>query len=411
MKDRINRLVIFTAHYPYTNGESFLEDEMKYVARLFKEIVIVTLEKNPTSSCYYIPKHAKIIECRRNTKRFEGLLKAVLHVLQPSAIGELCWGCREQGVKKFLFLIKRMLITERNITYIEKTKTEWYSDKKTLYYAYWLDSEATYLSRIREQLNGICIARTHGQDCFFDRDYHPYRRLQLRSLDTIYPISGAGKCDILEHYGHLVEGLYAKVSTIYLGVHFTKNKVNPWTKACEATIVSCAEVKRLKRIDLLIDALAILDIPIHWIHFGEGELMNSIIQYANQQLGSKRNVRYEFTGRVLKSEIMKFYETHSVDLLVNTSDQEGIPVSIMEAMAYGIPVIARNIGGNSELVDNTCGVLLNSAAKAEDVAVAIKNIICLNVDQRERLSQCAQTRISDNFSDAKNFEKLYSKYL
>ena len=411
MNDKISRLVIFTAHYPYTNGESFLEDEMKYAAHLFEEIVIVTLEKSPTSSCYFTPKQARVIECRKAMNRFDGLLKAFLRMLLPSAISELCWGCREHGIQKLPFLIKRMLITERNIACIEKTKSEWYSEEKTLYYAYWLDSEATYLSRIREKLNGKCIARTHGQDCFFDRDYHPYRRLQLKKLDAIYPISSAGKSDILKYYGKVAEDLASKISTLYLGVHFPNNKVNPWKKSEEATIVSCAEVKQLKRIDLLIDALATLDMPIHWIHFGEGELSDSIMQYASQRLADKENIRYEFTGRVLKSTILEFYETHSVDVLVNTSDQEGIPVSIMEAMAYGIPVIARNIGGNSELVDNSCGVLLKSAVAAEDVASAIQSVVGLDEVQRQNLSLCARSRIQESFSDKTNFEMLYSRYI
>ena len=47
--ERISRLVIFTAHYPYTNGESFLEDEIKYASNLFDDIIIVTAEKRPTA--------------------------------------------------------------------------------------------------------------------------------------------------------------------------------------------------------------------------------------------------------------------------------------------------------------------------------------------------------------------------
>lgn len=40
------------------------------------------------------------------------------------------------------------------------------------------------------------------------------------------------------------------------------------------------------------------------------------------------------------------------------SDSEGIPVSIMEAMSFGIPVIARNVGGMSEIVNEENGLLL-----------------------------------------------------
>lgn len=246
---------------------------------------------------------------------------------------------------------------------------------------------------------------------FFERDYHPYRRAQLKRLDAIYPISNAGKCDILNHYGQFVEDLTSKVITLYLGIHFPYNKVNPWQKSQKVTIVSCAEVKQLKRIDLLIDALATLDIPIHWIHFGEGELTDYIMQYASQQLADKGNISYEFTGRVLKSKILEFYETHSVDMLVNTSDQEGIPVSIMEAMAYGIPVIARNIGGNSELVNDTCGILLAPEVTPSEIAKAIMKLVTLDYEYCLEMRKKAKDIICDQYNDDKNYASLYLRYI
>lgn len=37
---------------------------------------------------------------------------------------------------------------------------------------------------------------------------------------------------------------------------------------------------------------------------------------------------------------------------------EGIPVSIMEAISFGIPIIATNVGGNAEIVNDETGVLI-----------------------------------------------------
>ena len=47
-----------------------------------------------------------------------------------------------------------------------------------------------------------------------------------------------------------------------------------------------------------------------------------------------------------------------MDYFINLSDSEGIPVSIMEAMSVGIPIIARDVGGNREIVTNNNGCLL-----------------------------------------------------
>ena len=46
------------------------------------------------------------------------------------------------------------------------------------------------------------------------------------------------------------------------------------------------------------------------------------------------------------------------DLFVNMSLSEGIPVSIMEAISFGIPIIATNVGGNAEIVNDETGVLI-----------------------------------------------------
>ena len=403
----IKRLVLFTAHYPYTNGESFLEDEVKYAASIFDEIVIVTAERCATRDKYYIPDKATVIESRKGMRRYIGLLVACIHMFSPLTIKEIKWGIREQkGIRSPIEILKKMLITECNIATAQMSFSKWYSKAPTLYYAYWLDAEATYLTYVKEKINGLCIARAHGSDCFFERDYHPYRRQQLESLDKIYPVSEAGYKNIQTYYGSIVKGLTLKTQTVYLGVKIPQ-KEETWNRKEEATIVSCAEVKKLKRIDLLIDALSLINRPIHWIHFGEGELTEEIRTYADEKLKEKNNIRYEFTGRILKSDILKFYEENSIDMIVNTSDYEGIPVSIMEAMSYGIPAIAKDIGGNSELVDNECGKLLGSDAGAEKIAQAIETLLETEENDMKAIRLAAREKVRTKFADKRNYQLLY----
>lgn len=64
------------------------------------------------------------------------------------------------------------------------------------------------------------------------------------------------------------------------------------------------------------------------------------------------------------------YKTEHINLFVNTSDNEGIPVSIMEAQQFGIPAIARNVGGNREIILEE--LLLPSDVTPEIIADLIK---------------------------------------
>ena len=51
-------------------------------------------------------------------------------------------------------------------------------------------------------------------------------------------------------------------------------------------------------------------------------------------------------------KIMDFYRNNPIDIFINVSTNEGVPVSIMEAISFGIPIIATNVGGTNEIVIN-----------------------------------------------------------
>ena len=106
-------------------------------------------------------------------------------------------------------------------------------------------------------------------------------------------------------------------------------------------------------------------------------------------------------GNVDNSEILHYYESNKIDLFINSSDSEGIPVSIMEAMSFGIPCIARDVGGNSEIVENMCnGILLGSNVNAVNLAEAINQIIqmpkCQYIDMRKAAKRTYEQKYSIN---------------
>ncbi|NCO54621.1 MAG: glycosyltransferase, partial [Bacteroidetes bacterium] len=64
-----------------------------------------------------------------------------------------------------------------------------------------------------------------------------------------------------------------------------------------------------------------------------------------------------------------------VDLFINVSESEGIPVSIMEALSAGIPVIATNVGGTNEIVNNDVGFLIDKEFEINTAVNIINNYL------------------------------------
>jgi glycosyltransferase involved in cell wall biosynthesis len=96
----------------------------------------------------------------------------------------------------------------------------------------------------------------------------------------------------------------------------------------------------------------------HFLVIGDGEKREEMEQLTNSLNLSSR---VHFTGWV--KEKAKIYA--DLDLLLLTSFNEGTPVTVIEAMYYGIPVVSTNVGGLPDLIDDKItGYLINSMEPA-----------------------------------------------
>lgn len=366
-------LCLHTAHFPYGLGEQFIETEIKYLAKAYERVVIIPA----------------------NTEGDKRSLPSNVEVLYPDFAGySTSKGMKNLGwwfvqcIKDILKSPGKSLTTSTLLRagYQAEVLFEFFKTNnlldKTLHYTYWFNEQSTLLSilKSKKEINGF-ISRAHGFDLYEERNklgYIPFRKFQLQNVSKLFLISKDGLKYMQEKYPKFK----AKYELSYLGIEnefpfqYGANEKTPFL------LVSCSRVVDIKRVNLIIKALTLIkDLPIHWVHFGDGPLFEVLKEEAKEKL--KGNITFDFKGMIPNTEVVKYYQTHHVDCFINVSTSEGLPVSIMEATAYGIPVVATDVGGTSEIVNPITGCLLPKDVSAEEIAKSIRNILITKARNRD----------------------------
>jgi len=122
----------------------------------------------------------------------------------------------------------------------------------------------------------------------------------------------------------------------------------------------------------------------------------------------KNNLKEKVTllGSLPRENVFKILEQS--DIFVLTSNYEGFPRTILEAMSCGLPIIASNVGGVREAVDKEVGFLIERGDK-EALKKALIELI-ENPDLRKRMGQNARKRAEKEFSLEKMLEKTSEVY-
>ena len=95
----------------------------------------------------------------------------------------------------------------------------------------------------------------------------------------------------------------------------------------------------------------------------------------------KNNLPVTFTGGLSKTEWIA--QSKKYDIFINTTNVDNTPVSVIEAMALGLPVISTSVGGVPFLINDGIDGLLVSTDNAELFSMKIKKILDNEVDYKE----------------------------
>lgn len=285
------------------------------------------------------------------------------------------------------------------------------SDEEWTVEGYWLSGPALAAAWLKRKYPHIfAFSRAHSSE--IDPVRNPYCICQFKKfinkyLDARYFISGWARDNyesIMPLHGvKNCENNYV----MRLGIRKNEDKINPASSDGIFRIVSCSRAVPLKRLDLLAKAFVnhSYSKPIEWIHLGDGVEMEKVKTICAEK---KDGFKFTFPGGMPNEAVQHYLATEPVDLFVNVSRYEGLPVSIMEAMAYGLPVVATDAGATREIVDETNGVLLPVEVTEEMIAEAIEKIVSSSDDELANYRKAAYNTWSSKYNKDTNYQELFT---
>jgi len=421
-----DNLLLISNGYPYNNGEAFLKPELDYLSKEFDKIFILSInnkhinKRNTPNNVVIIKSNASLNNKQKfdvirtiafNFKLYSPLIKeeinnAKLFRNNISSTKTTSLNIASTVLHDLFIAIKKKMSIEK----IMKENNLHYSN--TVFYSYWLNSSATALSLLKkENKEAKVICRGHGSDIYFEMSnvgFHPFRLLNLNTLDKIFTVSEKGKKYHIEKFGNNINN----IETAYLGTSSPNLKPKePIKTDFDITIVSVSSVIPLKRVLLIPLILSkINNIRINWIHFGEGVLFDELKTTTTDLLDKKKNIEYQLMGNVSNEELINYYSENNVDLFLSLSSSEGIPVSMMEAMSFGIPVISTDVGGINELVKSNNGFLVNSSVNYDEIISIINSYNEMDSTSKKEISNKAINHWNKNFNAEENFP-IFAKQL
>ncbi len=232
----------------------------------------------------------------------------------------------------------------------------------------------------------------------------------FRQHDRCVAVGGQVKRALIENEGLSPQ----RIDVIYNGVNISKFKksdaariaVRAELRLCDrdVAIFQVARLNPLKDHATAVRAWTFLkDLPqVHLFLIGDGELAS--------------DVRRLVADLALEAQVHMLGVRHDVPRMINAADallltsvSEGIPLTLIEAMATALPCVATNVGGIPEvIVDGETG-FLSPAGDAARIAECLRKL-SLDAGMRATFGQAGRTRVESVFSDVTMHESYHEMY-
>lgn len=404
-------MYLITHDFPYGHTEdSFVKPEYAYLCDKFHVSVIATEVEKAKEAAH--------------DNNIEAYMIPTTQSLSEKLISLLCFLCEKDCYTEIAAIIKdRQQVLKRIYralmfgtaaeTFYRRLKKKTGLDRNTdaLFYFYWFDYKCFGLAMHKHKFPNIkIIARTHGYDLYDYRELYGRQFFKPQTdakLERLIFAAQFAKDYYLERYGKQDGNKYPLHR---LGVA-DKNMSAEIRKAAYKTdflLLSCSNTIPIKRVGLIIDGLSVIaDKKIKWVHIGGGDELVGLRETAQKKLGRKDNIRYEFTDILSNDKVMSFYKDHYVSCFITTTSTEGgSPVSVQEALSFGVPVITVSVGELPRMISGN-GILLSENPAETEVGHAIEHMAEM-YGTEEYFAMCEQSLqiFRDKFDADRNFSIL-----
>ncbi|MEZ8859694.1 glycosyltransferase [Vibrio sp. 10N.247.311.51] len=393
------KILYLVSSYPYGVGETFVEGELKEVINsnqvdIFlspmstkgkKRDAISELNIYPTKKCNY-----------------DILIYVIQCIVYP-----IFWSEVSKLPKINVRLIRNLVLKFSHILKIKRQikKIVVRNDIKVVY-SFWNDVQSYACCLLKQEgLDFNLVSRVHGFDLYKEvqvENHMLFKNHLQYYVDKYVCLSEESKFYLMEEYNvseRNIEIIPLGISNIPKGIKIEKNND-------EVRLLSCSFCTQNKNIDIIYTIVKIIsknntNKKVTWIHIGDGPTLNSVQDMV--AFDKVSNLTCEFLGYKTNKEIEKLYEDNYFDLFINASSSEGQPVSIMEAMSYGTPIIASDVGGIPSMLKETGSLVFNiNSSNLEDSI--LRSLNRLLDDSSFRVN--AHRKVIENFSSKKNTRKL-----
>lgn len=403
------RLYLVTSDFPFGRGEaSFIIPELPALKEKFDITVISNSLESEQS--VYLDENIRIVHYSRKASLLWKLWDSICYFGSRDAWQELkeIIGSREKIMRRFMESVLFFEEARRFERFLKKNHI--INEKEpAIVYNYWFTYYCLTMTRLFGGNPNIkIVTRAHRYD-LYDDGYlggrQPFKGQMDKKIDSIVFIAEHGRQYYLDKY---CQGVCTdKYQLFRLGV-IPKGKVEKKNtdKFNQFLLVSCSVIIPRKRVDLIIEALSrINDLNIKWVHFGDGADYESTMEYAKQKLRNLANISYEFMGYAETEQIMDFYGKNTVNAFITTTESEGCPVSVQEAMAYGIPIIGTDVAEIPYMIKEN-GILLSADPEPEEVSRAIRHLYGLPHEEIALMREKSYQLWKENFDGTVNAGKF-----